>query len=147
MELTSPVLLLPFIVYTVAVLLLVAGMMVASYFLGEKHSERETNQPYEAGIKPTGSARLQFPVHFYIIAIFFVVFDLEAVFIFTWAISLRETGWPGYFAILIFIIELIVLLIYLWKIGALEFGPNGKAILKAYHKRINKNIPDEVVDK
>lgn len=139
MEHTNPVLFWPFIVYSVAVLLLVAGMMVISYFLGEKHSEKATNEPYEAGVKPTGSARLQFPMHFYLIAIFFVVFDLEAVFIFTWAISLKETGWVGYFSILIFIIELIVLLFYLWKIGALDFGPNGKAILKAYHKRIKKN--------
>ncbi|TVZ28649.1 NADH-quinone oxidoreductase subunit A [Gillisia sp. Hel_I_86] len=139
MEHTNPVLLWPFIVYSAAVLLLVAGMMVASYFLGEKHSEKATNQPYEAGIKPTGSARLQFPIHFYLIAMFFVVFDLEAVFIFTWAISVKETGWVGYFSILIFIVELIVLLIYLWRIGALEFGPNGKVILQAYHKKIKKD--------
>lgn len=67
---------------------------------------------------------------------FFVVFDLEAVFIFAWAISIRETGWTGYFIILIFIRELMVLLFYLWKIGALEFGPNTKAILKAYHEKV-----------
>src|SRR5680860_601438 len=86
----------PFVIYVIAVVLLVAGMMTVSYFIGEHHSEKATSKPYESGIKPTGSARLHFPIHFYIIAMFFVGFDLEAVFIFTWSISIRETGWPGY---------------------------------------------------
>lgn len=126
----------PFIVYIAAVILLAAGMMIISYFLGERHSENATTEPYESGIKPTGSARFHFPIQFYVIAMFFVVFDLEAIFIFIWAISIRETGWAGYFIILIFMAELLVLLFYLWKIGALEFGPNTKAILKVYHEKI-----------
>ncbi len=135
MEILNPSSFWPFIVYIVAVILLVSGMLVTSYFIGERHSENATAKPYESGIKPTGSARFHFPIQFYVIAMFFVVFDLEAVFIFTWAISLRDTGWTGYFIILIFIGELMILLFYLWKIGALEFGPNTKAILKAYHEK------------
>lgn len=125
----------PLLIYGIAVFLLVGGMLLLSHFIGERHSENATSKPFESGIMPTGSARFHFPIHFYIIAMFFVVFDLEAVFIFTWAISMRETGWPGYIVILIFIAELMVLLFYLWKIGALDFGPNTKAILKAYHKK------------
>lgn len=135
----------PFIVYAAAVVLLVAVMIAVSYFIGERHAEKAKDLPYEAGIKPTGSARMHFPIHFYMIALFFVVFDLEAVFIFTWAISFNETGWRGYFILLVFIAELLILLIYLWKVGALDFGPDGKAILKVYNKKI-KPIQDEMVD-
>ncbi|MBK5243955.1 MAG: NADH-quinone oxidoreductase subunit A [Eubacteriaceae bacterium] len=133
---TDITLLWPPLVYGVAVVLVVSGMILISHFIGERHSENATSKPFESGIKPTGSARLHFPIHFYIIAMFFVVFDLEAVFIFAWAISLKETGWQGYIVVLIFISELMILLFYLWKIGALDFGPNTKAILKAYHKKI-----------
>jgi len=136
---TNTTLLWPLLVYVVAVILLVGGMLIISHFIGERHNEKATSKPFESGIIPTGSARFHFPIHFYIIALFFVVFDLEAVFIFTWAISMRETGWSGYMVILIFIAELLILLFYLWKIGALDFGPNSKAILKAYHKKIKNN--------
>lgn len=136
---TNTILLWPLLVYAVAVILLVGSMLLLSHFIGERHNENATSKPFESGIMPTGSARLHFPIHFYIIAMFFVVFDLEAIFIFTWAISMRETGWQGYIVILIFIAELMILLFYLWKIGALDFGPNTKAILKAYHKKIKTN--------
>lgn len=126
----------PLLIYGVAVILLVGGMLLVSHFIGERHNEKATSNPYEAGIMPTGSARLHFPIHFYVIAMFFVVFDIEAVFIFTWAISMGETGWQGYIVILIFIVELIILLFYLVKIGALDFGPRTKAIVKAYNKKI-----------
>lgn len=136
---TNTTLLWPLLFYVFAVILLVGGMLGVSYFLGERHHEKATSQPFESGVIPTGSARLHFPIHFYVIAMFFVVFDLEAVFIFTWAISMRETGWPGYIVIVIFIAELLILLFYLWKIGAMDFGPNTKAILKAYHKKTKTN--------
>ena len=136
MEYSSNTTLWPLFVYAIAVVLLVGGMLLVSHFIGERHNEKATSKPFESGIKPTGSARMHFPIHFYIIAMFFVVFDLEAVFIFTWAISLQETGWHGYVVILIFIAELLILLFYLVKIGARDCGPNAKAILKAYHKKI-----------
>lgn len=129
----------PLLFYAVAVILLVSGMLVVSHFIGERHNEKATGTPFESGIMPTGSARLHFPIHFYIIAMFFVVFDLEAVFVFIWAISLKETGWHGYLVMLIFIAELMILLFYLWKIEALDFGPNTKAILKAYNKKTKSN--------
>ncbi|MEO5790313.1 NADH-quinone oxidoreductase subunit A [Gelidibacter sp.] len=136
---TNITLLWPLLFYGFAVILLVGGMLGVSYFLGERHNEKATSQPFESGVIPTGSARLHFPIHFYVVSMFFVVFDLEAVFVFTWAISIRETGWPGYIIILVFIAELLILLFYLWKIGAMDFGPNTKAILKAYHKKTKTN--------
>ncbi|MBP1624424.1 MAG: NADH-quinone oxidoreductase subunit [Acidobacteria bacterium] len=72
---------------------------------------------------PTGSARLHFSAKFYLIAMFFVIFDLEAVFIFAWAVAVPELGWMGYLEVLIFIIVLAATLIYLWRLGALDWGP------------------------
>jgi NADH-quinone oxidoreductase subunit A len=124
----------PFLVYAIAVLFLVSVMISLSWILGEHHKEKLTNEPYESGIPPTGDARLRFSSHFYLIAIFFVIFDLDAVFIMAWAISFREVGIAGYVGILIFIGILISVLIYEIGIKALDFGPQGKTILKNKNK-------------
>jgi NADH-quinone oxidoreductase subunit A len=121
----------PFIVFASIIIILVGIIIGLSYFLGERHKEKTTDEPYESGIPPTGDARLRFSSGFYIIAMFFVIFDLDAAFIMLWAISFRELGLPGYIGILIFIGLLVVLLIYELNIGALDFGPDGKKILKS----------------
>jgi NADH-quinone oxidoreductase subunit A len=120
----------PFIVFASFVIILIGIMIGLSYLLGERHREKTTDEPYESGIPPTGDARLRFSSGFYIIAMFFVIFDLDAVFIMLWAVSFRELGLPGYIGILVFIGLLIILLIYELSIGALDFGPDGKKILK-----------------
>jgi len=120
----------PFVAFAVIVFLLIGIMLALSYVLGERHNEKTTNEPYESGIPPTGDARLRFPSNFYIIAMFFVIFDLDAAFIMLWAVSFRELGLPGYIGIVIFIAILMILLVYELSIGALDFGPNGKQILK-----------------
>ena len=109
-------------------------MITLSWFLGERHKEKRTDEPYESGIPPTGDARLRFSSGFYIIAMFFVIFDLDAAFIMLWAVSFRELGRAGYIGILIFIGLLIILLIYELSIGSLDFGPDGKKILKFKNK-------------
>lgn len=124
----------PFLIYAIAVLILVSIMIGLSWILGERHKEKFTREPYESGIPPTGDARLRFSSHFYLIAIFFVIFDLDAVFIMAWAISFREVGIAGYIGILIFIGILISVLIYEIGIKALDFGPQGKVILKNKNK-------------
>lgn len=129
----------PFVVYGIAVVLLAAFMLVASHFLGERHKEKATDEVFESGIEATGTARVLFPIHFYLIAMFFVIFDLEAVFVVSWAIAVKAIGWAGYFIVLFFIAILIAVLIYEWRIGALDFGPSGKKILKAYHQRIKES--------
>jgi len=120
----------PFIVFAFFVIILIGIMIGLSYLLGERHKEKTTDEPYESGIPPTGDARLRFSSGFYIIAMFFVIFDLDAVFIMLWAVSFRELGLPGYIGILVFIGLLIILLIYELSIGALDFGPDGRKILK-----------------
>jgi len=112
----------PLIVYFLSVVGLVATMIALSSVLGERHREKQTDEPYESGIASTGTARVRFDVKFYLIAMFFVIFDLEAVFVFAWAVSIRETGWIGYAEMLVFIGILVAALIYIWKLGALEWG-------------------------
>ena len=113
----------PLLVYSIAVVILVGAMIGISYVLGERHNERATGDPYESGIRATGSARLRLSAKFYLVAMFFVIFDLESVFIFSWAVAAREVGWAGYFEILFFILILVATLIYLWRLGALDWGP------------------------
>lgn len=112
----------PLAVYLAAVVILVTVMITLSYVLGERHRERQTAEPYESGIVSTGTARVRFDIKFYLIAMFFVIFDLEAVFIFAWAVSIRETGWTGYAEMMLFIGVLAAALVYLWRLGALEWG-------------------------
>ena len=112
----------PIGLYFVLVVILIAVMLGLSYVLGERHNDRATGQPYEGGIVSEGSAHVRFPARFYLVAMFFVVFDLEAVFIFAWAVSARESGWAGYWEMLVFVAILVATLVYLWRQGALDFG-------------------------
>lgn len=109
-------------IYFVIVLLLVIAMLALSYVLGQRHREHATGSPYESGIVSEGSAHVRLSAKFYLIAMFFVVFDLEAVFIFAWAIAGRELGWPGYWELSIFTGVLIAALVYLWRLGALDWA-------------------------
>jgi NADH-quinone oxidoreductase subunit A len=109
-------------VYFLLVLALVVGMLLVSYVLGQRHEEPATGSPYESGIVSTGSAHVRLSAKFYLVAMFFVIFDLEAVFIFAWAVAGRALGWTGYAEVLIFSGVLIAALIYLWRLGALDWG-------------------------
>jgi NADH-quinone oxidoreductase subunit A len=112
----------PLGIYVTIVLVLVGAMLGLSHLLGEHHRERSTDFPYESGIVSEGSARVRLSAKFYLVAMFFVIFDLEAIFIFAWAVAVRETGWLGYAEVSIFIVVLLVALGYLWRVGALEWG-------------------------
>jgi NADH-quinone oxidoreductase subunit A len=121
----------PLAVYFAAVVVLVAGMIGLSYVLGEHHKDRATGEPYESGIVSTGSARVRLSAKFFLVAIFFVVFDLEAVFIFAWAVAARELGWVGYAEVVVFIAVLLAALIYLAREGALDWGPTRRKPLRS----------------
>jgi len=112
----------PLVLYFVLVLLLVAGMLIASWLLGQRHTERATGIPYEGGIASEGSARVRLSAKFYLIAVFFVVFDLESVFLFSWAVSARQAGWSAYWEALIFTVILLLALLYLARVGALDWS-------------------------
>jgi NADH-quinone oxidoreductase subunit A len=112
----------PLALYFAIVVALVAGMLALSYVLGQRHRERSTAEFYESGIKSEGSAHVRLSARFYLVAMFFVIFDLEAVFVFAWAVAARELGWPGYWDILVFVVLLVVALAYLWRVGALDWS-------------------------
>lgn len=110
----------PLGVYFLGVLIVVAGMAGTTALLGGRTRQRKNLLPYESGIVSTGSARVRLPADFYLFAMFFVIFDLESVFVYTWAIGVREVGWAGYVAIATFVASLAAALIYLWRLGALD---------------------------
>jgi NADH-quinone oxidoreductase subunit A len=124
----------PLVVYCVAVIGLVGAMTAISYVLGQRHTSKATIQPFESGIVTVGYARFRFPVKFYLVAMFFVIFDLETVFIFAWAIAFRDVGWTGYIEMLVFVGVLVAALIYLWRLGALDWGPR-RGSLRSFHRR------------
>ena len=118
----------PLAVYTILVGLLVMAMLSMSFVLGQRHHDRATGSPYESGILSEGSARVRFSAKFYLIAMFFVIFDLEAVFLFAWAVAVRETGWAGYAEASLFIMVLLATLAYLWRVGALDWRQGSRRV-------------------
>ncbi len=114
------------LVYGGLILALILVVLAVSYATGERNRARASREPYESGMPPTGTGRLRLRASYYLVAMLFVVFDLEAAFIYTWAVSVRQTGWTGYFEILIFVAVLAAGLVYLWRAGALDWGPWGR---------------------
>lgn len=97
------------------------GMVVASHFLGPQRITHVKEEPYESGMVPLGSTRERFSVKFYLVAILFIVFDLETVFLIPWGVAFRGLGLFGFVEMLVFIGVLLVALAYVWKKGALQW--------------------------
>jgi NADH-quinone oxidoreductase subunit A len=114
---------LSLLLYTGLVVGLVLLLMLLAAKLGHKSTTPAKGEPYESGIAPSGEARLRGPVPFYLVAVFFIVFDVEAVFILTWAVVYDQLGWAGFAQMAVFIGVLFLALVYLWKVGALDWGP------------------------
>ena len=95
---------------------------------------RAKNEPFESGVVGAGSTRMRLSAKFYLVAMFFVIFDVEALFLYAWAISLKESGWAGFIEAFIFIFILAASLVYLWLIGALEWAPESRKKWKAEHQ-------------
>ena len=112
----------PLAVFFILTVLLVIFITALSYVLGQRHRRPSVAEPYECGLVSTGSAQVRFGVPFYLMAMFFVIFDLEAAFVIAWAVAARELGWIGYLEILVFIVILVAALFYLWRAGALDWG-------------------------
>lgn len=107
-------------------LFLIATLLFLAWFLGHKKRTDIKTQPYESGVIPTGEARLSQPVPFYLVAIFFIVFDVEMIFIVSWAVSYDLLGWAGFLQIAFFILILFLGLIYLARTGGLDWGPSSR---------------------
>jgi NADH-quinone oxidoreductase subunit A len=113
----------PVITYGILVVLLVVAMVVASYLLGSRHRTSGRDIPYESGMQPTGSARVRYGAKYYLVGLFFILFDVEAAIIFAWAVAFREVGWLGYAEAALFILTLFAGLVYVWKLGGLDWYP------------------------
>ncbi len=113
--------LLALIIYSLMVFGLVGLLLFCCSFLGDRKDNPEKRMPYESGVIPTGPARLSYPVSFYRVAVFFLIFDVESAFIFSWAVSFQKLGWAGWFQVTAFIVLLVLGLFYVWKKGGLNW--------------------------
>jgi NADH-quinone oxidoreductase subunit A len=112
--------------FPLLVLFVFAGIVVVSLLLiaqklGPKSTSAVKEEPFESGNPPRGDARIQFPIKFYLVAMLFLIFDIEVVFLYPWAILFRRLGWFGLVEMGIFLSVLIIALMYVWKKGALEW--------------------------
>ena len=112
---------LPIVVFLAIAAVLGLGFMLAAWALAPKNPDTEKLSAYECGFNAFDDARMKFDVRFYLVSILFIIFDLEAAFLFPWAVSLDMTGWPGWITMMVFLGELAIGLAYAWKKGALEW--------------------------
>lgn len=117
------------IVFVLLAFGLCALMLTGGWLLGGRANARYKNTPFESGIESVGDTHLRFSAKFYLVAMFFVIFDVEALFLYAWATSIRESGWIGFAEATIFIAILLAGLIYLVRIGALEWAPARRRIV------------------
>ena len=112
----------PVLLQALVAMLLAAGLITVSYLLGKRVKNRVKDMPYESGMVPTGDARQRFSVKFYLVAMLFIVFDIEAIFLYPWAVVYRELLMPGFIEMLIFVILILSGFFYIWKKGALDWS-------------------------
>jgi NADH-quinone oxidoreductase subunit A len=124
-------------VYVVAVFGVVLLMIGLSFVLGGRNHGRAKNDQFESGVVGVGDSHMRFSAKFYLVAMFFVIFDLEAVFLYAWAVSLRESGWTGFVEVTVFIVVLIIGLFYVWRLGGLDWAPP----LRAGHRKLPTLLP------
>jgi len=117
-----------FCAFALAIGAMVAVMIGLSWGLGPRRVGGDKN-PFESGILPAHDTTVRFPAPFYLVAMFFVIFDLEMVFVFAWALVVRPAGWGGYAGMMAFLALLLLALGYLWRSGGLEWGPRPRRAL------------------
>ena len=117
--------------------------IVLSGLFGPRHPTPEKSAAYECGMPPVGDARERQSIKFYLIAMIFLLFDIEVAFLYPWAMAFRELGWPGLIQITVFFLILLVGYVYIWRKGVLDWGPEsdpdykrpprpGPAVVKRY---------------
>ncbi len=112
---------LPILMFFGVAVAMAIGMVVASLIVARQHPDAEKLSPYECGFEPFGDARRQFDVRFYLVAILFIIFDLEVAFLFPWAVAFGGLGWFGFWSMMIFLAILTIGFVYEWRKGALEW--------------------------
>ena len=104
-----------------------AGNIVLSQFLGPSRPSPEKSAPYECGMPAVGDAHERMSVKFYLVAMIFLLFDIEVAFLYPWALALRDLGWPGFVQVVLFMLLLLSGYVYVWRKGALDWGEEKKA--------------------
>lgn len=112
---------LPIVIFLGISAIIGGTLLLSAIVIAVSKPDTEKLSPYECGFAPFEDARIKFDVHFYLIAILFIIFDLEVAFLFPWAVTFEQTGALGYFAMMTFLAELVIGYIYAWKKGALEW--------------------------
>lgn len=113
-------------IYVLATFAICAIMLIGSALLGGKSTARARNEPFESGVVAASPEKLRLSAKFYLVAMFFVIFDVEALYLYAWAVSAREAGWAGWIEATVFVTILTASLVYLAKIGALDWTPHQK---------------------
>ncbi len=117
---------LPILIHVLFALALAGAIVILSTLVGKHRPSRVKLQPYECGITPVGDARQRFSVKFYLVAMLFILFDVEAVFLYPWAVIFRELKLFGFFEMLVYILVLLAGFYYIWKKGVLDWNkPEG----------------------
>ena len=112
----------PVLVQALVAMALAAGLLTASFVLGKRVRNRVKDIPYESGITPTGDARHRFSVKFYLVAMLFILFDIEAIFLYPWVVVYRELKMFAFVEMLVFVILILSGFFYIWKKGALDWA-------------------------
>jgi NADH-quinone oxidoreductase subunit A len=112
----------PVLLQAVIAMALAAGLLSVSYILGKKVRNKVKDTPYESGIVPTGDARHRFSVKFYLVAMLFILFDIEAIFLFPWVVVYRDLKMFGFIEMLVFVVLILSGFFYIWKKGALDWA-------------------------
>jgi len=117
----------PVLLQAVIAMALAAGLLTVSYLLGKKVRNRVKDMPYESGITPTGDARQRFSVKFYLVGMLFILFDIEAIFLYPWVVVYRDLKMLGFVEMLVFVIFILSGFFYIWKKGALDWAESGSS--------------------
>ena len=112
----------PILVHVLVVVVLGSAMIGLSTWVGVKRPSREKLAPYECGISPVGDARERFSISFYLVGMLFILFDVEAVFLYPWAVVYRSLGWFGFAEMFLYVAILLAGYVYIWKKGALDWS-------------------------
>jgi NADH-quinone oxidoreductase subunit A len=112
----------PVLVQALIAMGLAAGLLSVSYLLGKKVRNRVKDMPYESGIVPTGDARQRFSVKFYLVGMLFILFDIEAIFLYPWVVVYRELKMLAFVEMLVFVVLILSGFFYIWKKGALDWS-------------------------
>lgn len=135
---------LPVVIQGVIAIALAAGLIIGSTLLGKRAKSPLKDTPYESGMAPAGSARERFSVKFYMVGMIFILFDIEAVFLYPWAVVYRQLKLFGFFEMLIFVVLVLVGFFYVWKKGALDWSREKPNLAKPVPPKVSSMLAETV---